>query len=92
MFIAFSEQLRLVTGRRMSHKDLRRLVVQYLKENPTTVSILIVFLKIIVRTSDETDAKTEGAFRCRKSSISMCNQMVTSEIRDDDDDDDETFI
>ncbi|CAH3107892.1 unnamed protein product, partial [Porites lobata] len=36
MFIALSEQLRLVTGRRISHKDLRRLVVQYLKENPTT--------------------------------------------------------
>ena len=84
MFIALSEQLRLVTGRRILHNDLRRLVVQYLKENPRTVGILIVFLKIIVRTSDETDAKTEGAFRCslRKSSISMCNQMVTSEIRE----------
>lgn len=51
MFIALSEQLRLVTGRRILHNDLRRLVVQYLKENPRTVSILIVFLKIIVRTT-----------------------------------------
>ena len=84
MFIALSEQLRLVRGTIISDKHLRERVVQYLKENPETVSILIVFLKMIVRTSDETDAKTEGAFRCslRKSSISMCNQMVTSEIRE----------
>ena len=52
MFIALSEQL----GRaeiEISHEELRRSVVQYLKKNPKMVSVLIIFLKNEVRTSDE---------------------------------------
>lgn len=52
MFIALSEQL----GRaeiEISHEELRQSVVQYLKKNPKMVSVLIIFLKNEVRTSDE---------------------------------------
>ena len=46
MFIALSEQLDQAKGTKISHQELRRRVIQYLKENPKMVSILIVFLKI----------------------------------------------
>ena len=46
MFIALSEQLDQAKGIKISHQELRQRVVQYLKENPKTVSILIVYLKI----------------------------------------------
>ena len=46
MFIALSQQLGQGKGIKISHKELRQRVVQYLKENPKMVSILIVFLKI----------------------------------------------
>ena len=46
MFIALSEQLGQAKGIKISHQELRQCVVQYLKENPKMVSILIVFLKI----------------------------------------------
>lgn len=45
MFIALSEQLDQATEIKISHKELRQRVVQYLKENPKMVSILIVFVK-----------------------------------------------
>ena len=45
MFIALSEQLGQAQGIKISHKELRQRVVQYLKENPQMVCILIVFLK-----------------------------------------------
>ena len=46
MFIALSEQLGQAKGIEISHEELRQRVVQYLKENPKMVSILIVVLKI----------------------------------------------
>ena len=46
MFIALSEQLDQAKGTKISHQELRQRVIQYLKENPKMVSILIVFLKI----------------------------------------------
>ena len=46
MFIALSEQLGQAKGIKISHKELLQRVVQYLRENPEMVSILIVFLKI----------------------------------------------
>ena len=46
MFIALSEQLDQAKGTKTSHQELRQRVVQYLKENPKMVSILIVFLTI----------------------------------------------
>ena len=42
MFFAFSEQLELMQGVKLSHKKLRRKVVRYLKENPTLVSSVLV--------------------------------------------------
>jgi len=38
MFHALSEQLNLVIGIKISHGELRRSVVQYLKNNPKLVS------------------------------------------------------
>ena len=48
MFLALSEQLDLVKGVRISHVELRRTVVQYLKDNPKLVSGLIFFLVLII--------------------------------------------
>ena len=38
MFYAVSEQLNLVKGIKISHGELRRSIVQYLRKNPTLVS------------------------------------------------------
>ena len=48
MFLALSEQLDLVKGVRISHVELRRTVVQYLKDNPKLVSGLIFLLVLII--------------------------------------------
>ena len=42
MFFAISEQLELIQGVKLSHKQLRKKVVRYLKENPTLVSGVLV--------------------------------------------------
>ena len=39
MFLALSEQLELIKGIKISHKELRLAVVQYLKENSTSMSL-----------------------------------------------------
>ena len=41
MFYALSEQLDLVKGIQISYEALRQHIVQYLKENPTLVSMVI---------------------------------------------------
>ena len=41
MFFALSEQLDLIKGIQMSHDELRRTIVQHLRENPRLVSILL---------------------------------------------------
>ena len=41
MFHALSEQLELVKGIKISHKELRQSVVQYLRKNPQTVSLSV---------------------------------------------------
>ena len=38
MFFALSEQLDLIKGIQISHDELRRTVVQHLRENPSLVS------------------------------------------------------
>ena len=38
MFFALSEQLDLIKGIQMSHDELRRTIVQHLRENPRLVS------------------------------------------------------
>ena len=40
MFFALSEQLDHIKGIKISHDELRRTVVQYLKDNPRLVSVL----------------------------------------------------
>ena len=42
MFFAISEQLELIQEVKLSHKQLRKKVVRYLKENPTLVSGVLV--------------------------------------------------
>ena len=44
MFFALSEQLDLIKGIQMSHDELRRIIVQHLRENSRLVSILIFLL------------------------------------------------
>ena len=39
MFLALSEQLHLKKGIKISQAELRQTVVQYLKKNPTLVSV-----------------------------------------------------
>jgi len=39
MFHALSEQLNLVIGIKISHGELRQSIVQYLRNNPTLVSL-----------------------------------------------------
>ena len=43
MFFALSEQLDLIKGIQMSHDELRRTIVQHLRENPRLVSILLPY-------------------------------------------------
>ena len=47
MFFAISEQLGHVKGIKISHDELRRTVVQYLKDNPRLVSVFFYCLKTI---------------------------------------------
>ena len=47
MFFALSEQLDLIKGIKMSHDELRRTIVQHLRENPRLVSTLLFFLRWI---------------------------------------------
>ena len=47
MFFALSEQLDLIKGIQMSHDELRRTIVQYLRKNPRLVSTLLYFLEWI---------------------------------------------
>ena len=44
MFFALSEQLDLVKGIKISHDELRRTIVQHLRENPRLVSPLFFFI------------------------------------------------
>ena len=39
MFYALSEQLNLVKGIKISHRELRQSIVQYLRKNPKLVSL-----------------------------------------------------
>ena len=43
MFFALSEQLDLIKGIQMCHDELRRTIVQHLRENPRLVSVLFRF-------------------------------------------------
>ena len=43
MFHALSEQLNLVKGIKISHGELRRSIVQYLRKNPKLVSLVFFF-------------------------------------------------
>ena len=44
MFHALSEQLNLVKGIKISHGELRRSIVQYLRKNPKLVSLVCILL------------------------------------------------
>ena len=44
MFFALSEQLDLIKGIKISHNELRRTVVQHLRENPKLVSTSFFFI------------------------------------------------
>ena len=44
MFFALSEQLDLIKGITISHDELRRTIVQHLRENPKLVSALFCFI------------------------------------------------
>ena len=44
MFHALSEQLNLVKGIKISHGELRRSIVQYLRKNPKLVSLVFYFV------------------------------------------------
>jgi len=44
MFFALSEQLDLIKGIQISHDELRRTIVQHLRENPRLVSTLLFLL------------------------------------------------
>lgn len=48
MFLALSEQLELIKGIKISHKELRLAVVHYLKENSKLVSVLLFFVSVLV--------------------------------------------
>ena len=43
LFHALSEQLNLVKGIKISHGELRKSIVQYLRENPKLVSLVFFF-------------------------------------------------
>ena len=44
MFFALSEQLDLIKGIKISHDELRRTIVQQLRENPKLVSAFFCFI------------------------------------------------
>ena len=44
MFHALSEQLNLVKGIKISHGELRRSIVQYLRKNPKLVTLVFYFV------------------------------------------------
>ena len=44
MFFALSEQLDLIKGIKISHDELRRTIVQHLRENPKLVSAFFCFI------------------------------------------------
>ena len=44
MFFALSEQLDLIKGIKISRTELRRTIVQHLRENPKLVSALFFFI------------------------------------------------
>ena len=44
MFFALSEQLDLIKGIKISHDELRRTIVQHLRENPKLVSAFFFFI------------------------------------------------
>jgi len=44
MFHALSEQLNLVKGIKISHGELRQSIVQYLRNNPKLVSLVLYFV------------------------------------------------
>lgn len=47
MFLALAEQLHLKKGIKISQAELRQIVVQYLKKNPTLVSVLGFLRQVI---------------------------------------------
>ena len=47
MFHALSEQLHFVKGATISHEELRRYIVQYLRKNPKLVSLVICFVVVV---------------------------------------------
>ena len=47
MFHALSQQLHLVKGTTISHKELRRYIVKYLRKNPELVSLVICFVVVV---------------------------------------------
>ena len=49
LFHALSEQLNLVKGIKISHGELRRSIVQYLRKNPKLVSLVFFFMHILVK-------------------------------------------
>ena len=48
MFFALSEQLDHIKGIKITHEELRRTVVQYLKDNPRLVSVFFITLKLFI--------------------------------------------
>ena len=48
MFHALSEQLNLVKGIKISHGELRQSIVQYLRNNPTLVSLVCYFVALLL--------------------------------------------
>ena len=44
MFFALAEQLDLIKGIKISHDELRRIIVQHLRENPKLVSAFFFFI------------------------------------------------
>ena len=49
MFYALSEQLNLVKGIKISHRELRQSIVQYLRKNPKLVSLVFFVTHILVK-------------------------------------------
>ena len=48
LFHALSEQLNLVKGIKISHGELRRSIVQYLRKNPKLVSLVFFVMHMLV--------------------------------------------
>ena len=49
MFYALSEQLNFVKGIKISHRELRQSIVQYLRKNPKRVSLEFFVMNILVK-------------------------------------------